>query len=128
MSAERTLQAAALAALRAVAGLNGVFLGPPVRATAPFAELGDLIAIDWSTKDLAGREIRLMVTLRDAAEGPGRIETLAAGVVAAIEAIPRDLPGWRLASVVLARLRITGGSPGQWSASVDYRIRMMEAL
>ncbi len=128
MSAESVLQAAVLARLRAVAGLNGVYAGPPVRATPPFAELGELISGDWGAKDRAGRELRVLVTLRDAGETAVRLSALAAGVGAAVEALPRDLTGWRVASVVLVRSRSWGTSPGQWSASVDYRIRMMEVL
>ncbi|MET3824874.1 hypothetical protein ABIC16_000567 [Sphingomonas sp. PvP055] len=128
MSAESVLQAAVLAKLRAVAGLNGVYAGPPVRATPPFAELGELIALDWGAKDRAGRELRLLVTLRDAGETAVRLAALIASVGAAIEALPRDLPGWRVASVGLVRSRSWGTSPGQWSASMDYRIRMMEGL
>lgn len=128
MSAERVLQAAVLTALRQVVGLNGVYPGPPLRATQPYAELGELIAIDWGAKDRAGRELRLLATVRDAAETSARVEALAEAVGAAITGLPRDLTGWRIASVVLARSRIAGTSPGQWSASVDYRIRMMEVL
>ena len=128
MSAESVLQTAVLAKLRAVAGLNGVYAGPPVRATPPFAELGELIALDWGAKDRAGRELRLLVTLRDAGETAVRLAALSASVGAAIEALPRDLTGWRVASVLLVRDRSWATSPGQWSASVDYRIRMMEGL
>jgi hypothetical protein len=128
MSAESVLQAAVLAKLRAVAGLNGVYVGPPVRATPPFAELGETIAIDWGAKDRVGRELRVLVTVRDAGETTVRLAALTGNVGAAIEALPRDLTGWRVASVVLARSRSWGTSPGQWSASMDYRIRMMEAL
>jgi len=128
MSAESVLQAAVLAQVRGVAGLNGVYAGPPVRATPPFAELGETIAVDWGAKDRAGRELRVLVTLRDAGETAVRLGALTASVGAAIEGLPRDLTGWRVASVLLARSRSWGTGPGQWSASVEYRIRMMEAL
>lgn len=125
MSAERVVQAAALDALRGVAGLNGVYLGPPVKATPPYAMLGELLSGDWSVKDRAGRELRVLVALRDAGEAPARLHTLCAAVGAAIEALPRDLAGWRLVSVVLVRSRIGGGAPGAWSASVEYRVRVL---
>ena len=76
MSAESVVQAAVLAAVRGVAGLNGVYLGPPVKATVPFAELGDLLSGDWSVKDRAGRELRLIVTVRDAGDSPARAQAL----------------------------------------------------
>lgn len=126
-SAESVVQAAALAALRGIDGLNGVYLAPPVKATPPYAELGDLLSGDWSVKDRAGRELRLAVTVRDTAESNARVQGLAGAVGAAIEALPRDLAGWRVASVVLVRSRVRGGPPGRWSASVEYRVRVLAA-
>ena len=126
MSAESVVQAAVLAALRGVAGLNGVYLGPPVKATVPFAELGDLLGGDWSVKDRMGRELRLLVTVRDAGERPARVQALAEAVGAAIEAVPRDLAGWRVASVVLVRSRLAAAAAGgRWNASVEYRVRVL---
>ncbi|RUN77540.1 DUF3168 domain-containing protein [Sphingomonas sp. TF3] len=125
MSAESVVQAAVLAALRGVAGLNGVYLGPPVKATVPFAELGDLLGGDWSVKDRMGRELRLLVTVRDAGERPARVQALAEAVGAAIEAVPRNLAGWRVASVVLVRSRLSGAAGGRWNASVEYRVRVL---
>jgi hypothetical protein len=127
MTAEAVVQAAALAAVRGVAGLNGVYLAPPVKATPPYAELGDLLSGDWSVKDRAGRELRLMLSVRDAAESNARVQALAGAVGAAIEGLPRDLAEWRVASVVLVRSRVSGGPPGRWSASVEYRVRVLAA-
>ena len=123
--AESVVQAAVLAALRGIDGLNGVYLAPPVKATPPYAELGDLLSGDWSVKDRAGRELRLMVSVRDAAERNARVQALAGAVGAAIEALPRDLAGWRVASVVLVRSRVRGGPPGRWAAMVEYRVRVL---
>lgn len=130
MSAEGALAAAVAAALREagdLAGLNGVFAGPPVKATPPYAEIGEVLGIDWSVKDRAGRELRVSVTLRDAAETAARVQALSAAAGAAIEALPRAIDGWRIASVVLARSRFAGSAPGQWTALLDYRVRMLTA-
>lgn len=127
MSAESMLRAAALAALRQVAGLNGVFVGPPLKATLPYAELGDLLGTDWSVKDRAGRELRFQVAIRDAGDTPDRAQALAEAAGIVIEAVPRDLAGWRIASLVLVRTRCSGGPPGRWAASVEYRVRLLAA-
>lgn len=131
MSAEGVLQAALLAGLRGdavlSAGLNGVFEGPAVKASTPYAELGDLLSVDWGTKTHAGRELRVGVTVRDAAETGVRVQWLAEAAGAAIERLPRDLDGWRVASVALVRTRVLRGPPGRWSAVVEYRVRMMAA-
>ena len=131
MSAEAAVHAALVAALRAaddVAGaLNGVFEGPAVKASAPYAEVQPMIAVDWSTKDRAGRELRPAVTIHDASETPARLLTLIGAVGAAIEAMPRDLDGWRVASLVFSRSRTLREAPGRWAAVVEYRVRVLAA-
>ena len=132
MSAEAVLQAALLAALRGdavlAAGLNGVAGAPGVKSSVPYAELGELLAIDWGTKTAAGRELRLGVTVRDAGETGARAQALAGAAGKAIELLPRDLASWRVASVAFVRSRVVRGRGGEWAASVEYRVRMMEVL
>jgi len=129
MSAESVLAGAVLAAVGAALGdqVNGVFDGPAVKASAPWIELGPLVAADWSTKDKAGREVRLVLTIRDRADRPARTHALAAAVGGAVEDIARDLAGWRIASIVFVRARVTGDRPGEWAATVEYQVRMMAA-
>ena len=127
MSAEAVVQAALLAALKGLAGLNGVFEGPPVKAAPPYAEIGETLSGDWSVKDRDGRELRLAVTIRDAAETPARVQALAGAAGAAIEALPRDLGGWRIASLMFVRMRLLRPAPGRWSAVIEYRVRMLAA-
>jgi hypothetical protein len=129
MSAESVLAAAAIDALRDALGdqVNAVDQGPAVEATAPWVELGPLVAADWSTKDRAGREVRLVLTVRDRGDAPARTHALAAAAGGAIEAVPRDLDGWRIASCAFVRARVTGDRPGQWSASVEYQVKLLAA-
>lgn len=129
MSAAAVLRDAVLAQLNArLAGrVNRVLGGEPVSATVPYLELRDMIARDWGTKDRAGRELRLGITVRDAGDGPGRIQQLAGEAEAAIEALPRDLPGWRIASIMLVRSAVLSEGAGRWAALVDHRIRMLAA-
>lgn len=129
MSAEAAVHAALVAVLRGDAtlatGLNGVFEGPATKATPPYAEIGDLLSGDWSVKDRDGRELRIAVTLRDLGETPARVHALAGAAGGAIEAMPRDLDGWRIASVVPVRTRVLRPAAGRWSAIVEYRVRVL---
>ena len=129
MSAETVLTDAVLAGVRDALGdqVNGVFDGPAVKASAPWIELGPVVAADWSTKDKAGREVRLVLTVRDRADAPARTHTLAATVGGAVEAVPRDLNGWRIASCVFVRARVAGSRPGEWAATVEYQVRLLAA-
>lgn len=128
--AESAVRGAMVAALRAdpalTAALNGVFDGPAVRASPPFAEVGEALAVDWGTKDARGRELRLAVSIRDLAERPARLTTLVDAAERAVEGIARDLPGWRVASVAFLRSRIAGEAPGAWLAVIEYRVRVLE--
>ncbi|MCM8729702.1 DUF3168 domain-containing protein [Hephaestia sp. GCM10023244] len=130
MSAESVLHAALVTALRDAdalrSALNGVFDGPPVQATPPFAEVQPMLAIDWGMKDRAGRELRPAVIVRDAAETPARLHALADAVVAAVATMPRDPDGWRVASSVFVRSRMLREAPGRWAMAIEFRVRMME--
>lgn len=106
--------------------LNGVFDGPAVRASAPYAEVTDALAADWSTKDRRGRELRVAVSVRDATERPERLGTLVDAAERAIEGLPRDLGGWRVASCAFLRSRTAGEGPGRWLAVIEYRVRVLE--
>lgn len=129
MSAEGAVHRALVAALRASAGfggaVNGVFEGPAVKASPPSAEVQPLIAVDWSTKDRAGRELRPAVTIRDAGDRPDRLHALIGAACDAIQAMPREIEGWRVVSLVFSRSRMTREAAGRWAATVEYRVRVL---
>lgn len=130
MSAQTVLGEALVAALKAHAGVarvvTAVFDAPPVRAARPYAEVAEALLTDWSTKDMAGREGRIAIVLRDAGERPVRLRVLAGEVDAAVEGLPRDLgEGWRIASLVPVRSRIVREGEGLWAGTNEYRVRML---
>jgi hypothetical protein len=131
MSAAALFHAAMLAALRNDpdfgGGLNRVFEGPAVKATAPYAEIGELLVSDWGAKGLAGCELRSAIIIRDRAEGPGRLHTLAAAADLAVARMTPALGDWQIASVALLRSRIIRDGPGAWAAIVEHRVRIFEA-
>ena len=128
MSAEVAVRAAVIAALRGDSGLmdrlNSLFDGVPVRASAPYGVVGECIGSDWGAKDVEGRELRLSISLHDAAETAGRIGELLARIDPVIRTIIPD--GWRIVTASLLRSRIgraTGRGETGWQAIIDYRIR-----
>jgi hypothetical protein len=129
VSAESVVRAGFVAVLKAepeLAALNGVFDGPVVRASEPYAEIADVQASDWSTKDTRGRELRVAVRVRDLAETSARIGGLVEAVERAIEGLPRVLGGWAIASCVFRRSRVAAEAPGRWTGVVEWRVRMLE--
>ena len=129
MSAAATVRAAALARLRGdpAVAVNRIFDGADARGTAPYAVLRDVTATDWGTKDRAGRELRLGITIRDEGETPARAEALAGAAEAALLDLPRDLAGWRIASAVPLRCAVVAEAQGRWGVLVDVRIRVLAA-
>ena len=124
------LRAAMIDALRAdpvlAATLNGVFAGPAVRTSPPYAEIAETLSVDWDTKDRRGREVRLAVLVRDATETPARMMELADAAERAVLAMPRAIAGWHVASLVFLRTRIAGEAPGRWLAAIEFRARALE--
>lgn len=105
--------------------LNGVFAGPAPKASAPYAEIGELIAADWSTKDRDGYELRSLVLIRDRGDTPARVQALADAADAAIRAIDPALAGWRIGGIALVRLRIAAEGVGGWTAMIEHRARLL---
>lgn len=129
MTAEGAVQAAVLLALAGVPGLNRVEPGASVRASEPYATIEPLVASDWGTKDRAGRELRVAVTVRDLAERAERLHLLAGAVEAAVMALPAVIPdadgGWRIASIAFLRSRTASEKAGNWAATLEWRLRVL---
>ena len=127
--AMRTLQAAAVSVLEAhpVLGLelSGIYDGPAPRAGFPYVSIADGITADWSTKTNQGREIRLALTVWDDGEEASRLSSLMAQVEDAIAAMPRDLDGWQIASLVFLRSMVVRDPAGPWAGLVEHRVRML---
>ena len=125
--AGQALTEAALAALREVDGLNGVYDGPPITAAVPYASVEAGPESDWSHKSGEGRELRLSILLRDKGERPVRLRNLADAVEAAASDIGPDLTGWRLVSLVFLRGSMLREAGAAWTAAIEYRARLLKA-
>jgi hypothetical protein len=127
--AVQALQAAAVAALSAhpvlAAQLTGIYDGPPPRAAFPYIAVTDGVTSDWGTKTKQGREIRLAFTVWDDGEAATRLTDLMGHVDDALLAIPRDLPGWRIASLVFLRSMVLRDPAGPWAGLVEHRVRLL---
>jgi Protein of unknown function (DUF3168) len=127
--AATALQAAALARLRSVEGLSGVYPGPPLQATVPYATVEAGAEADWGHKNGEGREVRLAIGLSDRGERPERLVARMDSVEAAL-AVPLTVPGWQLVSLAFLRSRIARDGRGgdfAWSGLIEYRARMLAA-
>ena len=124
-SAGEALIAAAAAALGEVAGLNGVYDGPPLQAAFPYAVVDAGSESDWSHKSGEGRDLRLAVTIRDQGERPARLRALMRAAEAAIGGLESELDGWRLVTMVFLRSQMLRSNDATWTAALDYRARLL---
>lgn len=120
------LRDAAIEAIEALE-LGGVYPGPALQSSFPYATVECGPETDWGHKSGRGREVRLAVTLRDSGERPERAQAFADVVEAAMEA-GLDVEGWRLVTLALVRARTVaegrGGRLG-WAVAIDYRARLL---
>lgn len=123
--AGEALAAAAIEALRGVAGLNAVHEGEPLQASCPFASVEAGPEADWSHKSGEGRELRLAVTIRDKGERPARLRTLLSEVEAALDGGLAVPSGWRVVTMVFRRARLVQARAGEWAGVIEYRVRLL---
>jgi hypothetical protein len=124
MIASAALIAAAQEALRGVAGLSGVHEAAPIQAAIPSATVAAGLETDWSHKSGAGRELRLSIMLRDEGESASRLRALVGAAEAALQGLETG-GGWRLVTLVFVRSIFAAQTPGKWTATIDYRARML---
>lgn len=122
MSAGGALQEELAARLAQVAGLSGVYDGPPARAAFPYVVLDAGNESDWSHKNGAGREVLVAVTLWD--EQPARLQALTDAVEAAVAEVGSPA-GWSLVSLRFLRRRTIRDVAGPWAAAIDFRARLL---
>jgi hypothetical protein len=124
MSAGGALQATLAAALASDSRLNGIYDGPPARASYPYAVIDAGTETDWGHKSGEGREVMVALTLWD--EEPARL----ADLVDAVEALVGGVvvaDGWQMVSMRLLRRRTVRDVAGPWAAAIDFRARLLAA-
>ena len=103
MTASEALLAAAMTALGGLEGV-GVYDGPPVRASVPYAVVEIGLETDWRLRHLIGEA-------EAALSGLG------------------DLPGWALVNLRLVRSRLMRGArhtaADGWTGLIEFQVRML---
>ncbi len=125
--AEQAVRRRALAVLggdEALAGLiHGVFDGVPPRASAPYVSVGAAEGSDWGTKDRAGREVRLSLTLYG--QGAGVDDAAAGRIEAVIAGLRGEADGWDIVGARVVRTRFAFVREGGWRHEMVVRCRCL---
>jgi hypothetical protein len=119
------LTEAAMAALRQVQGLSGVFEAAPVQAADCHAVVEAGLESDWSHKSGTGREVRVAATIRAEGERPDRLRRAATEAEAALAALGADISGWRIVTMQFLRSRMVRDGRSGWAAVIEFRARML---
>ena len=126
---ECDLRAALIAWLRTDAGLaprlNAVTEEAPSRASPPWLAIAASASRDWSTKERAGREVRVALELHGRGDDAGTAAALARAVEARVEALPRSHDGFEVASVAFLRARAEQRPGNVRAVLLEYRFRLL---
>lgn len=123
MSAGLAVQRLVMAALSGIAGVTGVFDGPPVDAVAPYLVIGPDLVTDWSTKTEIGHEHRLGVSVWDAGPGAARAKQLMGEVEAVLGGLAGGRDGHGVVSVRFLRSLVLTDPDGWTQGLVEFRVR-----
>lgn len=127
---ETSLRTALLDHLRADAALmaeiNLVDEAEIERASAPWLALVASAAIDWSTKTLAGREVRIAFELRLRGDDPATGADIAELVDARVLSLPAAQARFRVGSATFLRGRAERRERNARAILREYRFRLLE--
>ncbi|RYD44886.1 MAG: DUF3168 domain-containing protein [Sphingomonadales bacterium] len=128
-SAEGAVRARAIELLAGddalAAMVHGIFDGTPPRASAPYVAVGTTEGSHWGTKDRAGREIRLTLTL--VGVGSAIDGRAAARVEAVVTALRGSAGIWSVVGARTIRTRFTFARDSGWRHEIMVRCRCFAA-
>ncbi|AKM08120.1 tail completion protein gp17 [Pelagerythrobacter marensis] len=126
---EHALRAALIEWLRTAPAplnaLNMVEEEAPLRAAPPWLGIAASASADWSTKDRAGREIRLALELRTRGDDPAADGALVTALDRRVEDLPRQQPEFAIASTFFLRARAERRANNRRSMLLEYRFRCL---
>lgn len=115
-----------LASDPALAGtLNAVVEEAPSRTALPWLALAASASADWSTKDQAGREVRLALELHCRSDQPDRAAALVSAIEARIATLPPGQGGFRVVTAQFLRARAEQRPANTRAILMEYRFRLL---
>jgi len=111
----------------ALAALNSVTEEAPLRASPPFLALAASASVDWSVKQLAGREVRIALELHCRGDDPATAAGLVGAIEARVQALPSVQDGFDIVTTQFLRARAEQRANNTRSILIEYRFRCLEA-
>lgn len=128
---ENDLRAALIAWLRADPALetiNAIEEEAPLATTPPWLGIAASASIDWSTKDRAGREVRIALELESRTEAAAGDAPLLSAIERRVLDLPPFHPAFELASIRFLRSRSEARADNLRGALLEYRFRILAPL
>jgi hypothetical protein len=125
---ETLLRAALLAWLRAdpaLATLNSIAEEAPLRPSLPWLGIAASASADWSTKELAGREVRVALELHCRGDDPASAAALVAAIEARVMALPPAQSGFDIANIQFLRSRAEQRANNVRSVLIEHGFRVL---
>jgi hypothetical protein len=126
---EVTLRAALIAWLKADAALsaqlNAIVEEAPSRTSLPWLAVAASASADWSTKDRAGREVRVALELHCRGDQPTGAGGLSSAIEARIAAMPTAQAGFTLVNTQFLRARAEQRGESRRAVLIEYRFRIL---
>jgi hypothetical protein len=126
---ETALRAALIGWLRAdpalTALLNTITEEAPSRTAPPWLALVASASGDWSTKDQAGREVRVALEIHARGDDPAAAAAVTRAVEARIEALPRAQAGFAVVTITFLRARAEQRAGNRRAVLLEYRFRLL---
>ena len=115
-----------LAADPALSGtLNAVSEEAPNRTALPWLALAASASADWSTKDQAGREVRIALELHCRGDRPDSAAALVSAIESRVAALPAAQAGFRLVTTQFLRARAEQRAANTRAILLEYRFRLL---
>ena len=117
-----------LAADPALSGqLNAVVEEAPSRAALPWLALAASASIDWSAKDVPGREVRIALELHCRGDLPAAAGDLVSAIEARIASLPAAQSTFRVVNTTFLRARAEQRAANTRAVLLEYRFRVLAA-
>jgi hypothetical protein len=111
----------------ALSELNAVAEEAPGRTELPWLAIAASASADWSTKDLAGREVRIALELHCRGDGLGTGAALMRAIESRIGALPGVQDGFQIVTSQFLRARSEQRPANTRAMLLEYRFRVLAA-
>lgn len=105
--------------------LNAVVEEVPTRAALPWLAIAASASADWSTKDRAGREVRVALELHCRGDRPDTAATLVSAIESRIAALPAVQVGFRVVTAQFLRAHAEQRAANTRAMLLEYRFRLL---